>query len=136
MVINSNKFNFQDVIGKYLKTYQGETIEALTTIVPQVAKESVKKLKAASPKSDGLHSGTYAKGWRYKVEKGRIRVGATVCGGDPTYRLAHLLEYGHAKRGGGRVDGIEHILPVEEWAVDEASNRFIDYMERHINYDL
>ena len=136
MVINSSKFDFREVVQKYIEEQRYEVIEAMSEAIDEVAKESVKKLKAASPKSDGLHSGTYAKGWRYKVEKGRIRVGATVYGGDPTYRLAHLLEYSHAKRNGGRVDGIEHILPVEEWAVDEASNRFIDYMERHINYDL
>lgn len=127
-VVNSNRFNFAEVIKGYLDAYNGLTAEALTTVIPKVAKESAQKLKSVSPKQ----TGKYASGWTYKVETGRIKVGATVYGNKPTYRLAHLLEHGHLDRTGSRTVGqVEHIKDVEEWAIDEAINQFIDYMESH-----
>ena len=60
------------------------------------------------------------------VEKGRLRRGYVIHGKDAdTYALAHLLEYGHAKRNGGRVEGRTHIATVNEWAQDEAFDRVI-----------
>ncbi len=123
---SSSKFDFAKVIQDYLRVYDGAAVEVLTETITEVARESVKKLKAESPK--GV-TGDYAKNWRYQVERGRLRVGATVYGDKPTYSLAHLLEHGHAKRGGGRVAPIVHIAPVEEWAVDEVVDRYVAKME-------
>lgn len=126
MQVNSSTMNFADVVAKYLREYETEATEKLTETITEVAKESVKKLRSSSPK----RTGKYAKGWTYKVEKGRMNNVATVYGNDPTYRMAHLLENGHAKRGGGRTAPITHIEPVEQWAVDDVVNRYIDKMER------
>lgn len=125
---SSNSFDFSDVVHEYLRAYEGLTAEALTTVIPQVAKEAAKRLRADSPEG---RTGRYRKGWTYKVETGIINKGAVVYGNKPTYRLAHLLEYGHLSRKGVRVGQREHIKKVEEWAIDEAINRFIDYMEGH-----
>lgn len=127
MVINSSKMDFREVVQQYLEEQHYEVIEAMSESIDEVAKESVKKLKATSPRGK---TNTYYKGWTYKIEKGRLSHGSVVYGKTGTYQLAHLLEYGHAKRGGGRTNAYEHIKPVEEWAIDEVIDRTITKIER------
>lgn len=127
MVINSSKFDFREVVQKYLEEQRYEVIEAMSESIDEVAKESVKKLKATSPRGK---TQKYYKGWTYKIEKGRLSHGSVVYGKTGTYQLAHLLEYGHAKKGGGRTNEYSHIKPVEEWAIDEVIDRTITKIER------
>lgn len=134
MVINSSKFNFaevmRDTVNKYHLMYIGEVYVTTTEVIQEVAKESVKKLKNTSPKGA---TGKYRRGWAWKVEKNfrkRYNAYAVVYGKTGTYQIAHLLEHGHAKRGGGRTRSIEHIKPVEEWAIDEAYDRIIDRLSQ------
>ena len=127
-VVNSSRMNFKDTVDDILRNgYYPQVCEAVFEVVPQVAKEAAQKLRKTSPKGK---TGKYAKGWTHQVEKGRVRVAATVYGKHGTYQLAHLLEHGHARRGGGRdTDAIEHIKPVEQWASDEAYERIMDKVE-------
>lgn len=127
--MSSSRFDLKDgietAIMKYLEDYNGEVVKATEKVVVEVAKDSVKKLKADSPKD----SGKYAKGWTYKLDKGRLKTGAVIYGKKGTYNLAHLLEYGHVLKLGGRTQGnvkaIEHIKPVEEWAIKEFETRLL-----------
>ena len=126
-VVSSSKMNFAEVVQDMLqKQYYPQAVEVTTQVIDQVSKEAVKKLRQESPKGS---KGKYARGWTRKVETGRMTVGATVYGKTGTYQLAHLLEHGHAKRGGGRTSAIVHIKPVEEWAVDEAYSRIMHRLE-------
>lgn len=130
-VINSSRFNFADLIRSELTRYGTRVQEEVFEVVPEVAKEAAKKLKKESPRSTGGHGGTYAKGWKAKAEQGRLSVGAVVYGDKPsTYAVAHLLEKGHAKRGGGRTSALVHIKPVEEWAINEAYERIVQRLEK------
>lgn len=101
-VKSSSRFNLKEStdwgISKFLENYQGDVMETMSLVCTEVAREAVQKLKATSPE----RTGKYKSGWTYKTEKGRVKVGAIVYGKSPTYRLAHLLEYGHALKAGGR----------------------------------
>lgn len=123
----------EKTISGILNDYAGEVADAVKEVVPQVAKEAVKKLKNESPRGDGKNSGKYAKGWTMTTQKGRLSVSATVYGKKGTYNLAHLLEYGHAIKSGGRVVGnakaIAHIEPVNDWADKEVEKRIIEKVQ-------
>jgi hypothetical protein len=103
-------------IAKGLAEYSQDVVEKVNVSSEKVGKAAVKKLKQTSPKK----TGKYAKSWTMSTEKAIgqpdlriIHVKA------PHYRLAHLLEYGHAKVGGGRVEGRPHIRPAEEMVIKE-----------------
>jgi len=103
-------------IAKGLADYSQDVIEKVNVSSEKVGKAAVKKLKETSPKK----TGKYAKSWTMTTERAvgqphrRIVHAKT-----PHYRLTHLLEHGHAKRGGGRVEGKPHIRPAEEMVIRE-----------------
>ncbi len=113
------EFDLEKAVNDILAEYSVDVSKAAETAITAVAKEATKKLKQSAPH----RTGKYAKGWANKVDKGLMTVEAVVYGKTGTYQLAHLLEHGHAKRGGGRTAPIVHIAPVEEWAVSEVQKR-------------
>lgn len=103
--------SLSDEISKALQEFTTEVEEGLEKAKEKAAKDGAKTLKATSPKG---RTGNYAKGWRAKKEGT-----AWVIHNATRYQLAHLLEKGHAKRGGDRVPGRVHIAPVEEQAIKQ-----------------
>jgi len=114
-------------IAKGLAEYSQDVVEKVNVSSEKVGKEAVKQLKQTSPKK----TGKYAKSWTMSTEKAIgqpdlriIHVKA------PHYRLAHLLEYGHAKVGGGRVEGRPHIRPAEEEVIREFTREVEEVIKR------
>ena len=80
----------------------------------------VEALKSATPYDTGLT----ASSWYYKVSKNneRVRIGfynSNIQNGVP---IAIILQYGHATRGGGYVEGKDYINPAVKEVFDEILN--------------
>lgn len=113
-------------ISNALKQYVDDVKVASQEVAEKVAKSTAEELKQNSPKRARAKGGKYAKNWTYEIGD----AGATVYNKAPTYRLTHLLEKGHAKRGGGRVSGIPHIAPAEERAIQQYEQELIKGVEK------
>ena len=99
-----------DAIVNALAEYTDEVEKGLEVEKKSVADKAVQTLKTTSPKK----TGKYAKGWTTSNINGK-----QVVHNKTDYQLTHLLEYGHAKRNGGRVAGKPHIRPVEEEVIKD-----------------
>ena len=104
----------EPAIRELLESYSEEVGEQVDLAVIDVAKKALKRLKQASP----ARTGTYRKGWAMKQTKERNRIKIKFYN-KTRYMLTHLLEHGHEKAWGGRVEAKPHIKPVEDQAEKE-----------------
>ena len=97
-------------IMKGLQEYADLADTEVKKAVRKTATEVRKEISSNAPED----TGAYAKSWTAnKVSENSHSLQMTVYSKN-RYQLAHLLEHGHAKRGGGRVSGKPHIAPAEE----------------------
>ena len=101
-----------DAVAKELADYSQDVADGVKKEVKQVAKEMVQELKRTSPRD----SGDYAAGWREKTEFESTEDIRERVYNAKKPQLTHLLEHGHAKQNGGRVNGKPHIGPAEQEA--------------------
>ena len=99
-----------DEIMKGLTDYADLADTAMKKAVRKTAKSVIDEISANAPK----RTGTYAKSWSTRKTKENSHSLEMTVHSKNRYQLAHLLEKGHAKRGGGRVSGRPHIAPAEE----------------------
>lgn len=115
----AKKISIDDIATEITNTIQEYTEDVSRAIEEEnknIANEAVKELRNTSPKK----TGQYAKGWTKKKQGNGY-----VIYNKKKPQLTHLLEHGHAKRGGGRVSGKPHIRPVEERAIKDLENNVI-----------
>ena len=123
--------DFAKALGEELGEYFDSITEDVKTAVRETAEECVEEVKRKSPKRKSPSGGAYRKSWTATEmfnRRGSIRF---TIHNKKHYRLTHLLENGHAKKNGGRVDGIPHIAPAEE----NAEKALIKRIEEAIKND-
>ncbi len=98
-----------------LTEYADLATEDMKKAVKKAGATVRKEIQANAPKD----TGDYAKSWSVKNMKETANSLEVAVHSRNRYQLAHLLEFGHAKRGGGRVPGRAHIAPAEEKGVRE-----------------
>ena len=99
-----------DEIMKGLTEYADLADTEMKKAVRKTATSVRKEISSNAPKK----TGSYAKSWTAKKTKENSHSLEMTVHSKNKYQLAHLLEKGHAKRGGGRVAGTPHIAPAEE----------------------
>lgn len=104
-------------IEKLLEDYANEAAESMKEIAKKVGQKGAQAIKNDARSSFG-GSGEYASGWKYKdISEDRLTISGVIYNANVP-SLPHLLEHGHAKRGGGRVAGRAHIAPVEKEIIE------------------
>lgn len=96
-----------------LEEYADLATEDLKMAVKKAGTAVRKEISANAPK----RTGAYAKSWAVKTVKETSNSLEVTVYSRNRYWLAHLLEFGHAKRDGGRVPGRAHIAPAEEMGI-------------------
>ena len=104
-----------DEIMTGLQEYAELADDAMKNAVKKTATTVKKEIAANAPKD----TGAYGKSWTTKKVKENSHTLQMTVHSKNRYQLAHLLEKGHAKRGGGRVGGKAHIAPAEQSGIEQ-----------------
>ena len=104
-----------DAVLQELENYADTTADGVKAAVKKASNTVKKEISAGAP----VLSGRYAKSWRTKTTRESSTALEVTVYSPTRYMLAHLLEHGHAKRGGGRVAARVHIAPAEQDGIEE-----------------
>ena len=107
--------SLSEIVMKELNEYADVACDEMKEAVKSASTLVRDQIKATAPKS----TGAYAKSWSTKNTRETSRSLEVTVYSRNRYQLAHLLEFGHAKRGGGRVSGRAHIAPAEQAGIEQ-----------------
>ena len=102
------------VIMEGLQEYADLATEDMKVAVKKAGNKAKSDVQAGAP----VMTGKYKKSWAVKTTKENANAMEVTVHSRNRYQLAHLLEFGHAKRGGGRTRAFPHIAPAEAAAAE------------------
>lgn len=117
-------------IARMMEEYASDVAAEMKAETKGIAEEAAKELKQTSPVGQGSKKGHYKDGWATKTDSENATSIGIVVYNRKKPGLTHLLEKGHAKRGGGRVSGMPHIAPAEENAIKSYEQRLKERISR------
>ena len=109
----SNRISIDELsnaVMEQLDEYRELCVDEMKKAVKDAGKTVKTEINVSAP----VRTGRYAKSWQSKTTTESYSDIEVTVYSPKRYMLAHLLEHGHAKRGGGRVKAIPHIKPAEE----------------------
>ncbi len=109
-----------NAIQKEFEEYVELTAGEVKKIVKEVADNVKEEIKSSAP----VDTGAYRKSWTATKTKETYLEAEYTVHSAKHYRLTHLLEFGHAKRGGGRTRAFPHISKGENLAIKEISLKY------------
>ena len=116
-----------DAVMKGMEQYAGLAAEDLKRDVQAAGKAVREEIQRTAP----VRSGRYRKSWSVKkVSESSDAIHVVVHSRD-AYQLTHLLEFGHAKRNGGRTRAFPHIKPAEELGIRKLEEDIRRDLESH-----
>ena len=98
-----------DAIMESLREYSSLAADEMKEAVREAGNTVRDEIREKAPKDTGI----YAKSWTVKKQRETSSSLSLTVHSRNRYQLAHLLEFGHAKRGGGRVSAKPHIADAE-----------------------
>ena len=114
-----------DAIMETLEDYADLAAEDVKQAVREAGETVRDEIRTHAPKD----TGDYAKSWAVKKRKETSNSLTLVVHSRNRYQLAHLLEFGHANRGGGRVSAHPQIAAAEAKGMEQLEDEIRKALE-------